>query len=161
MLNIIAYIVGGLLAIGGLGLVLFLTFKKDKTVFSNLDHIKVPAEWVALKHAAWDRASEVLKKDGLNPVTKCKSIVVEAGIKVNPNTGQWGRPTMMYGKEYWYAGLGGSIQIRIVATPDLKPYNRSQAILTHEVAETILWQNPQWAHETAEKRNQYLWKLGL
>lgn len=158
------WIVSGAVLIGGMGTGLYTIFHNDRDKnkkYSNLNHCKVPKEWESIRNEAWLRASSTLAKAGLNPVTKCKSIVVEAGIKVNPKTGQWGRPTMLSGKEYWYAGLGSTTKIQIVGTPEKKPYNRSEPILAHEVGETILNMNPEWAGKSIDERNKFLWSLGL
>ena len=161
MSNLIQYIVGGAVLVGGLGYGLFSFFHKEKTVFDNLDHVKVPAEWDTLKHEAWSRASRVLTAVGLIAKTKLKEVDITAGIKVNPKTGQWGRPTMMNGKEFWYAGRTFPTSIELVATPEKHPYNKSQAIFTHEVGESILNMNTAWATKSIDERNKFLWGLGL
>ena len=163
MTSLITYIVSGAILTAGLGSLAYQIFHKEKKpkTYKNLDHVKVPLEWKQLKYNAWVRASTVLKMNGLVAETRCEKITPEAGIKVNPKTGQWGRPTQLNGKEYWYAGLSSSTEIKIVGTPEKQPYNRSEAILTHEVAETILNQNPQWSGKTIDERNKFLWSMGL
>ncbi len=154
------WVVGGTLVAGAALTQIFLG-KKDKKTFKNLTHCKVPKEWEGIRNSAWDRASSVLKNAGLNPITKCKSIVVEPGIKINPKTKQWGRMMMRNGKEFWYAGLSSPTEIKIVATPDNKPYVRSEPILTHEAGESILHQDKNWAHKSDDERNNFLWSLGI
>ena len=104
------------------------------------------------------KASNILSIQGINAVTRCKKIKIEKGIKMNPKTGQWGRPNS---SGFWYAGLGGTYEIIIVATPEGKPYNRSEPILAHEVGESILNLDPKWSKETVDNRNKFLWSLGL
>ena len=136
-------------------------FIKKEKPYTNLDHIFVPSSWRLLKNEAWNRASRVLSADGLKATTKCKYIIIEEGIKINPKTGQWGCPTNINGTEFWYAGLTNLNTIRVVGTPISAPYSKSQGILTHEVAESILNTNPQWANKTNDERNKYLWSIGL
>ena len=156
---IIEAIIGSIVLIGGLGFGAYSFFHKEKPkIYSNLNHIKVPLEWDMIKYLAWAKASNTLKIKGVKGITKCNKIVIEAGIKINPATGQWGRPTS---SDFWYAGLGGVYVIQIVGTPNKLPYDRSHAILTHEVAETILHQDPVWSKKTIEERNKFLWTLGL
>lgn len=156
---ILEAIVSGVILVGGMGYGLYSHFHKEKPkIYTNLNHIKVPIEWNMIKYNAWVKASNTLQMNNIKAITKCKKIVIEPGIKVNPATGQWGRPTS---SGFWYAGLGGTYQIQIVATPDKQPYNRSQAILTHEVAETILNLDPIWSKKTVNERNEFLWSLGL
>lgn len=156
---ILEAIIGGVVLIGGLGYGAYSFFHKEKPkIYKNLNHIKVPLEWDMIKYLAWAKASSTLQMKGIKGITKCNKIVIEAGIKMNLTTGQWGRPTS---SGFWYAGLGGTYKIQIVATPDKQPYNRSQAILTHEVAETILNLDPIWSKKTIDERNKFLWGLGL
>ena len=153
------WMVGGAVLTGGLGSLIYNMVHKDKKkTYTNLNHCKVPAEWEPIRNRAWEKAKTVLSKAGLNPITMCKEIKIEAGIKVNPTTGQWGRPTS---NGFWYAGLSSTTRIQIVATPEKKPYSRSEPILAHEAGESILNLDPTWSKKTADERNKFLWSLGL
>lgn len=136
-------------------------FGAGKTSFENLKHCKVAEEWKSIRDAAWNNASTVLRSKGHKIVTKVKKITIQAGIKTNPSTNQWGAMTYIGGKEFWYAGLCAGSNLKIVGTPEKKPYAKSLAIFTHEAAESILDQDREWRVKSADERNKYLWSLGL
>lgn len=144
--------------IGGFISTLYSHFKSEK-IYTNLKHCKLENEWVILRDDCWNRASDILKTHGYESKTKCREIVIEAGIKINPKTNQWGRSCQMNGEEFWYAGLCSGTKIQIVADPDKKPYNRSAAIMSHEIAESILTANG--CTKTIDERNTFLWSIGL
>lgn len=158
--KIVQWLTAGAVFVAGVGYGLIRFFKNDKT-YSNLDHVEIPIEWEMMKYLAWAKASNVLRINGLKGITQCNNIEIQAGEELNPKSGQWGRKTTMNGKPFWYAGRATTKKIEIVGTPDKKPYSKSQGIFTHEVAETILDQNPEWAYKTVDQRNQFLWGLGL
>ena len=132
--------------------------KHHKTIYLDLKHCKVPKEWEEIRDRAWNKASTLLSAQGIKPITKCKKITIESGIKFNPNTKQWGRSTK---NGFWYAGLNNTKEVIVVGTPDKKPYERSLAILAHEVGESILDQDPHWATRSVNDRNKFLWYIGL
>ena len=132
-----------------------------KENFKNLKHCEVPYVWTNIRDKAWDRASYVLYRNNIKPITKCKKIQIEKGIRQNPKTGQWGCPVQYPEGEFWYAGLSGSTMIQIVGTPIGLPYGKSQGIMDHEVAETILWNDKYWRNKSVSERNKFLWSLGL
>jgi len=130
------------------------------TYNKNLKHCKVPIEWSAIRDNAWDDASRTLWAEGVEPKTECKEIEIERGLKLNPKTKQWGRPMLINnGEELWYAGYASEYIIKIVGDKNGKPYDRSQAIFTHEAAENILSSNED--HRSNDERNKFLWSLGL
>jgi len=157
---VIKIIIVSAIVIGGLGSALYSILKKDNRAktYNNLKHCKVPKEWEIVRDNAWERASSRLSKSGITPITKCKKIVIEKGIRLSPTSGQWGRPTSA---GFWYAGLEGTYKIQIVGTPDLRPYDKSFGILSHEAGETILSSNKEWWGKTPEERNKFLWSIGL
>ena len=157
--NIIHIIVSSLVMIGGLTASLF-SFKKDKR-FNNLKHCQISHEWKNIRDIAWIKASYLLSINGVQAKTKCIDIIIEKGIKINPQTNQWGRPTMLNGKEFWYAGLTSPTCIKIVADSNGKPYSRTQAIFSHECGESILYTNKKWATKSIDERNNFLWSIGL
>lgn len=152
LLSLIVFVLGILI------IIYQIFFKKEDKVYTDLKHIKVSAEWKQIVYDSWARASAVLQLNGINAKTKCAKIIIEKGEKLNPKTGQWGK----MGKDgFWYAGLGAKRWIKIVADKDGKPYRMSKAILTHEVAETILNMDKKWAKASNDERNIFLWSLGL
>lgn len=157
MPNLVQWLITGAVGIGS-GIVYF--FSREKT-FDSLKHCKVSPEWVPIRDRAWEQASLVLHAQGLKKLTRCLRIKIEKGIKLNPKTGQWGRPTKKDGKEFWYAGRATSKMVEIVGTDKAEVYSRSQAIFTHEVAENILASNNFMQDKPEEERNLYLWSLGL
>ena len=153
--------IGSIILLGGLGYMIyeFLLKKNDKSkIYLNLKHCVVPKEWEEIRDRAWNKASTILSTQSITPHTKCKKIIIEKGMQLNPKTGQWGRRTS---NGFWYAGLGGTYKIQIVATPSKAPYDRSLAILAHEAGETILNLNPVWSTKSPGERNKFLWSLGL
>ena len=153
-------LIGTGILIGGISSIIYSIIKKSKPekVYSDLKHVKVPDEWKQIVYDSWVKASRVLQMNGIAAKTKCSKIIIEKGEKFNPKTGQWGKKT---GGGFWYAGLGATKWIKIVATPDGAPYEASRAILAHEVAETILDIHPKWSKTTSDERNIFLWSLGL
>ena len=155
-------ILGGAAIVGGIGTALWFTvFNKKKTEFSSLDHCDVPSGWTDIRNASWSRAATVLKNAGLNPVNKLKTIEIQPGIKMNPKSKQWGRPMMINGQEFWYAGGVGGSKMSIVGTPAGRPYARSLPIMSHEAGEAILDMDKTWRSKSIDERNNFLWSLGL
>lgn len=145
------------LLLGGVGYSAYAFFKKD-VVFKDLRHCKVPLEWQKIRYNAWAKASNIMQINGHKAVTKCEKIIIEKGVKMNPLTKQWGRQDK---SGFWYAGSSTKSMIKIVATPDGNPYNRSEVILAHEIGETMLYLDPKWSKKNNDERNKYLWSLGL
>lgn len=156
MNRIASFLVVGLLLTSGCAV-----FSNKPKEYTSLRQCKVAAEWVPIRDAAWNKASSKLAEHGFRPITNCKKIKIEAGIKVNPKTGQWGRP-MKYpdGSDFWYAGLGSRYSITVVGTPEKAPYARAAAIMTHECGESILSSNGM-PDTNFDERNKLLWSLGL
>lgn len=144
------------------GATFFLVDKlSGKKEFSNLKHCKVPDQWEKIKEEAWLKSSSVLGKISFATKTKLNKIEIEAGIKINPKTEQWGRSTLIDGEEFWYAGLSNGKRLKIVGDLNKNPYDKSLAIMTHEVAESILDMDFIWKTKTPEERNKFLWSIGL
>ena len=135
------------------------TYFGTKT-YNNLNHCEVPRDWVQIRNDAWTRATSKLTPHGYKSITRCKTIKIEKGIKMNPKTKQWGR-SMTYpdGSEFWYAGLGSSTYIAIVGTPEGAPYGKAAGIMCHEVGENIMQSNGD--KQSNDDRNKFLWSLGL
>lgn len=157
---ILEIIIGAGVLIGGLSSIAYSVFKKQKPpkLYTDLKHIKVPPEWKQITYDSWVKASTILQLHGIAAKTQCSKIIIEKGEKLNPKTGQWGKKAR---DGFWYAGIGATTWIKIVATPEGKPYAASKAILAHEVAETILSLHPKWSKSTNDERNIFLWSLGL
>ena len=145
-----------LILVGGGGW--WLSQRTDR-VYDDLKHCKVPAEWASIRDDAWNTASSALEKKGYKKKTKCKKIVIEKGTKMNPATGQWGNSMKTADGDFWYAGLSSASMIKIVATPEGKPYGRSRAIFAHEAGENIL--SSQGCPWSIDERNRFLWSMGL
>lgn len=154
-------IISCIILIGGLGYIAYDIINKppnNKTAYYDLKHCKVSKEWEEIRDRAWNKASTLLSVQGIKPITKCKKITIESGVKFNPNTKQWGRSTK---DGFWYAGLTYPREIIVVGAPDKKPYEKALAVLAHEVGESILDQDSHWAARSVNDRNQFLWHIGL
>lgn len=152
-------ILGSILATGTLAAIAYNSIhKKQDKIYSGLKHVKVGEEWKQIVYDSWVRASNILQMNGIAAKTKCSKIIVENGEKFNPNTKQWGKKSR---DGFWYSGLASGKWIKIVADKDGHPYSGSKAILTHEIAETIIDLHPKWSKASCDERNIFLWGIGL
>ena len=80
-------IISCIILIGGLGYIAYDIINKppnNKTAYYDLKHCKVSKEWEEIRDRAWNKASTLLSVQGIKPITKCKKITIESGVKFNP-----------------------------------------------------------------------------